>query len=147
MNFFIRHGLHLNVSLGNAGQLVFSYANFEQKSSVGERKNLVGLDYYWEHDGTEITSEAVYRSSDESSRQDEKGLFVQGAIPLSERLHGIIRYELYDQAGSAPSMNLWLGGVALRLAPSVLLKAEYSHANHNPVQAPVGFFSSFAIMF
>ena len=141
------YGLHFNVPLGRAGQLGFSYANFEQKSSVGERKNLVGFDYYWEHNRYEIMSEAVYRFSDKGASQDEKGLYIQGAIPLSDRLHGIVRYELYDQAGGAPAMHLWLVGLALRVAPAVLLKAEYSHATHNTIQAPEGFFTSFAIMF
>jgi hypothetical protein len=141
------YGLHFNVPLGRAGQFGFSYVNFEQKSSVGERKNLVGFDYYWEHDRYEIMSEAVYRFSDEGASHDEKGLYIQGAIPLSERLHGIVRYELYDQAGPAPTMNLWLAGLALRVAPAVLLKAEYSHATHNTIRAPEGLFASFAIMF
>jgi hypothetical protein len=141
------YGLHFNIPIGRAGQLGFSYANFEQKGSVGERKNLVGLDYYWEHDRYEIMSEAVYRFSDDGSSHDEKGLYIQGAIPLSARLHGIVRYELYDQAGPAPAMNLWLAGLAYRVAPSVLLKAEYSHATHNAIKAPEGFFASFAIMF
>ena len=148
------YGLHFNFPLGRAGQLGFSYANFEQKSSVGERKNLVGFDYYWEHNRYEIMSEAVYRFSDQGASQDVKGLYIQGAIPLSERLHGIVRYELYDQAGAAPTINLWLVGLAYRVAPSVLLKAEYSHATHNTIQstnntthAPEGFFTSFAIMF
>ncbi|HQR50590.1 MAG TPA: hypothetical protein PKW44_02995 [Methylophilaceae bacterium] len=148
------HGLHFNVPLGRAGQLGMSYANFEQKSSSGEHQNLVGLDYYWEHNRLEISSEAVYRSSDDGGSEDEKGLFVQGAIPLTERLHGIVRYEVFDQAGNAPTINLWLAGLALRVAPSVLLKAEYSHANHGTVEfshgmnnVPDGLFTSFAIMF
>jgi len=147
-------GLHFNVPLGRAGQFGVSYANFEQKSSIGEHKNLVGLDYYWEHNRYEITSEAVYRSSDEGSSQKEQGIFVQAAIPLTQRLYGIARYEVYDPAGSSPTVNLWLAGLALRVAPSVLLKAEYSHPNHNTIQSsngtnnvPDGLFTSFAIMF
>jgi hypothetical protein len=141
------YGLHFNIPLGRAGQLGFSYANFEQKSSIGERKNLVGFDYYWEHNQYEILSEVVYRSSDEGASQDEKGLYIQGAIPLSAHLHGIVRYEFYDQAGAAPAMNLWLLGLAYHVTPSLLLKAEYSHATHNTIQAPEGLFTSFAIMF
>jgi len=148
------HGVHFNFSLGRAGQLGMSYANFEQKSSIGEHQNLVGLDYYWERNRLEITSEAVYRSSDDGASQDEKGMFVQGAIPLTQRLYGILRYEVFDQAGDAPTINSWLAGLALRVSPSMLLKAEYSHPNQNAVQfnhgtndVPNGFFTSFAIMF
>lgn len=140
-------GLHLNFPLGQAGQLGISYANFEQESSSGERKNLVGLDYYWERDRYEVSSEAVYRTSDDGSNQTEKGLFIQGVAPISDRWYAIGRYELYDQAGSAPTMNLWLIGVDMRLSPATLLKAEFSHATHNQIQAPEGFFTSFAIMF
>ena len=44
-------------------------------------------------------------------------------------------------------MNLWLAGVAMRLSPAMVLKAEFSHATHNRIQVPEGFFASFAILF
>lgn len=141
------NGLHLNATLGRAGQLGFSYASFEQKSAKDEHRNLFGLDYTWSHDRYEVMAEGIYRVSDDGSQKDERGLYVQTAIPLSARLHGIVRYELYDQAGPAPAMNLWLGGLAYRLTPNTLLKAEYSHATHNTIDAPEGIFTSFAILF
>jgi hypothetical protein len=140
-------GLHVTLPLSDASEFGVSLANFEQKGSVGERKNLLGLDYLWTRNRYEISSELVYRFSDEGSRHDERGLFIQGVMPLSERWYGIGRYELYDQAGPAPAMNLGVVGLAMKLSPALIFKAEYSHASKNRIQVPEGLFTSFAILF
>lgn len=141
------YGLHLTLPTSSLGEFGVSYANFEQKGSLGERKNLLGMDYFWSHDRYEVSAEWAYRFSDEGHRADEKGLYVQGVAPMLDRWYAIARYEFYDRAGPAPATNLWLAGVALRLSPAMLLKAEVSHATHNRIQAPEGFFASFAILF
>lgn len=140
-------GLHLTIPTTSLGDFGLSYANFEQKGTIGERKNLLGMDYYWSHERYEVSAELAYRFSDEGHHADEKGLFIQGVAPIADRWYAIGRYELYDKAGPAPAMNLWLAGVAVRLTPAMLLKAEFSHASHNRIQAPEGFFASFAILF
>ncbi len=141
------YGIHLSLPTSSLGEFGVSYANFEQKGSVGERKNLLGMDYFWSHDRYEVSAELAYRFSDEGSHLDEKGLFIQGVAPIVDRWYAIGRYELYDKAGPAPAMNLWLAGLAMRLTPAMVLKAEFSHATHNRIQAPEGFFASFAILF
>jgi hypothetical protein len=140
-------GAHVTLPLESVGEIGFSYANFEQKSSKGERKNLVGMDYFWSHDRYEISAEAAYRLSDDGDKAAEKGLFIQGVMPLSDRWYALGRYELFDPAGSASTMNLWLAGVAMRLSPAMIFKAEYSHATNNTIHAPEGLFASFAILF
>lgn len=140
------YGMHVALS-SDTGEFGISLANFEQKGSVGERKNLFGLDYLWARDRYEISSELIYRFSDEDSKRDERGLFVQGVMPLSERWYGIARYELYDPAGTAPAMNIGVIGLAMKLSPALIFKAEYSHASNNRIQAPEGLFTSFAILF
>lgn len=141
------YGLHVTLPLLDASELGISLANFEQKSSPGERRNLLGMDYFWTRDRYEISSELVYRFSEESSKRDERGLFIQGVMPLSERWYGIARYELYDKAGPFPTMNLGVIGLAMKLTPALIFKAEYSHASMNRIQAPEGLFTSFAILF
>ena len=141
------YGLHLTMPTTNLGEFGVSYANFEQKGNIGERKNLLGMDYFWSRNRYEISAEMVYRLSDEGHRSDEKGLYIQGVAPIADRWYAIGRYELYDQAGSASTLNLWLAGLAMRLTPAMLFKAEVSHATHNQIQAPEGIFASFAIMF
>jgi hypothetical protein len=141
------YGLHLSMPTSNLGEFGVSYANFEQESATSEHKNLLGVDYFWSRDRYEVSSELVYRFSDQGHQLDEKGLFIQGVAPIMGRWYAIARYELYQQAGPAPAMNLYLAGVAMRLTPAMLLKAEFSHATHNEIQAPVGFYASFAILF
>ena len=141
------YGLHLTMPTSSLGEIGFSYANFEQKSTIGERKNLLGMDYFWSRDRYEISAELAYRFSDEGRQMDEKGLFIQGVAPIAGSWYAIGRYECYNQAGPAPAMNLWLAGVAMRLSPAMVLKAEVSHATRNQIQAPEGVFTSFAILF
>jgi hypothetical protein len=139
--------MHVTLPVVSSGELGVSLANFEQSGSIGERKNLLGLDYFWSHDRYEISAEAVYRYSDQGNQSDEKGLYIQGVAPISERCYAIGRVEVFDPAGPAPTMHLGLVGVAMRLSPAMILKAEYSHATHNVIQAPEGLFASFAILF
>ena len=141
------YGAHVTLPIESIGEIGLSYANFEQKSSIGERRNLIGIDYLWSHDRYEISAEAAYRFSDNGAKADEKGLFIQGVIPLSPRWYVLGRYELYDPSGSASSMNLWLAGLAMQISPAMRLKAEYSHATNNSIHAPEGIFASFAILF
>ena len=141
------YGLHVNLPVTDNEEVGLSYANFEQKSSINERKNLLGLDYLWSHNRYEVSMEAVYRFSDNGSQSDEKGLYIQGVAPISERWYAIGRYEFYDQAGPVAATNIWLAGVALRLSPALVLKAEYSRATNNHVQAPNGVYASFSILF
>jgi hypothetical protein len=140
-------GMHLNFPLSGAGELGISYANFEQRASVGERKNLLGLDYAWAKDRYEVSAELAYRFSDEGSRSDERGLFVQAVAPISARWYAVGRYELYDPAGPAPTMNVGVLGLAMRLSPALVFKAEVSHSSNNRIKSPEGFFTSFAILF
>lgn len=141
------YGAHVTIPASAHGELGISYANFEQKHEIGERKNLVGLDYFWAHERYEISSEMVYRFSDSGSQSNEGGLFIQAVAPISERWYAIGRYELYDPAGPLPTMNIGLLGLAMRLSPATILKVEFSHASHNQIQAPEGFFTSIAILF
>jgi len=141
------YGVHLSMPTSGLGEFGVSYANFEQEKSSGERKNLLGLDYFWSQNRYEVSAEMAYRFSDEGRQSDEKGLFIQGVAPISDRCYAIGRYEYYDQAGPAPGMSLWLAGLAMRLSPAMILKAEYSHATHNEIRAPEGLFASFAILF
>ena len=141
------YGLHLSMPVNDAAEVGVSYANFEQKSSIGDRKNLLGLDYFWSRNRYEISTEAAYRFSENGSQSNEYGLYIQGVAPLSERWYAIGRYELYNQAGPTPTLNLWLVGAAMRLSPALIFKVEYSRATNNQNHMPEGLFSSFAILF
>ena len=141
------YGLHLSYATPRSGQIGFSYANFTQKSAAAERKNLLGVDYLWSRDRFELSSEAIYRFSGQSHAWDEKGVFIQAVAPLSEKLYSVGRYEYFRQAGPLPGVSLWVAGLAFRITPTAVLKAEFVHGVNNQIHAPEGFFSSISILF
>ena len=141
------YGIHLALPDSGFGEFGISYAKFEQKSSIGEKRNLIGVDYLWTRNRYEVSAELAYRFSDKTSQFDERGLFIQGVAPLSERWYGVARYEFYDQAGDVPATNIALLGIAMKLSPTLILKAEYSHASNNRINSPEGVFTSFSILF
>jgi hypothetical protein len=141
------YGLHLTYAMPRSGQLGFSYANFTQKSDVGDRQNLFGVDYLWSRDRYELSGEAIYRVSSRGRLWDEKGIFVQAVVPLSERLYGVGRYEYFHQAGSLPGVSLWITGLAFRITPTSVVKAEFVHGVNNQINAPEGFLSSISVLF
>ena len=141
------YGVHVTAPLSGLGEFGVSYANFEQRKSVGERRNLIGVDYFKTFDRYELSAEAIYRLSDEGGIASEKGLFVQGVAPLSQRLYLVGRYEWFDPAGAIPPMSLGVIGLAMKLSPGVVLKAEVIHASRNRIGAQEGFYTSIAVLF
>lgn len=141
------YGLHVTYATPRSGLLGFSYANFTQKSDLGNRQNLFGVDYLWSRDRYELSGEAIYRVSSRGRLWDEKGIFVQAVVPLSERLYGVGRYEYFHQAGSLPGVSLWITGLAFRITPTSVVKAEFVHGVNNQINAPEGFLSSISVLF
>lgn len=141
------YGLRIMLPLSGLGEFGVSFANFEQRESVGERKNLLGMDYFRTIGRAEVSGEFAYRYSEDGRNADERGLFVQGVVPLRGRLYGVGRYEWYDPAGVAPGMNILVGGLALRLSPARVVKAEISHVTSNSIQMSDAVQMSFAILF
>jgi hypothetical protein len=141
------YGAHLSTAVTPNSELGVSLVSFEQRSSVGERRKLLGLDYLWSRNRYEISAEAAYRFSDEGSRFDEKGLFVQGVVPLSARLYAVGRYEFYDAAGSATDLNLWVWGLAFKPNASLVLKMETRTGGGRSARAPESVQASVAFLF
>lgn len=146
-SFDSAYGLHLSCLSRRLGQIGFSYTDFTQKSTSGERKHLFGIDYLWSRDRYELSSEAIYRLSSRGHAWSEKGIFVQAVAPLSAKLYGVGRYEYFDPAGASPGVNLWLAGLAFRITPTAVLKAEFIHGVNNDIRAREGFFSSISLLF
>ncbi|MHB8724340.1 MAG: hypothetical protein ACYC9Z_03060 [Casimicrobiaceae bacterium] len=146
-SFESAYGLHLSGALPGSGQIGFSYANFAQGSAPSERKTLFGVDYSWVRDRFELSSEAVYRFSSRGHQWDEKGAFIQAVAPLPDRLYGVGRYEYFRQAGALPGVSLWTAGLAFRITPTSVLKAEFVHGVNNEIHAPEGFLSSISVLF
>ena len=139
-------GTRLSATNGSS-EFGVSYANFEQSGSKGERKNLLGVDYLWSRNHYELSMEAAYRFSEKGGQFDEKGLYLQGVVPITARLFAIGRYELYDQAGVNGATNVYLAGVAMRLTPVMIIKGEYTSVSNDTSQMPQGLFASFSILY
>ena len=139
-------GAHATLPLSPNSQLGFSYADFEQARTRPERKQLVGVDYFWTRNRFELSAEGVYRFAENVRDADEKGAFVQLAAPLSERLFAVGRVEVFRGAHTADATRLWVAGLNFRITPALVLKAEWVGSRHNTLHAPDGFLSSISIL-
>ena len=141
------YGLHVTVPVSSAAELGVSLVSFEQRDSSSERRKLVGLDYFWSRSRFEVTAEVAYRYSEDGGPFDERGAFVQGVAPLSDRLYAVGRYEFYDQAGPTPPVNIWLVGLAMKVSPALILKMECREGSDQQTIAPDGVMASVSFLF
>ncbi|CAN5429936.1 hypothetical protein BH11PSE7_BH11PSE7_21250 [soil metagenome] len=139
-------GMHFTLPLAGA-RLGASLATFEQKKTRGDHKQLLGLDFLWTRNRYEVSAEGVYRFSGKGSSWEEKGAFIQGVVPLTERLYAVGRYETFRKALEPAATRQWVAGLNFRLTPAVVLKAEWIGAKHNKAGPPEGFMSSLSVLF
>lgn len=144
--FYEAHGLHLSFPVSAGTQVGLSYAGFEQDSSREDEKHLLGLDVHWSRDRYEISVEAIRRSSS-TGTGEARGGFVQGVVPLSERLYAVARYESFHQPAVGPAVHIRVVGLNYRLTPAVSLKAELIRGGDNRLGVLDGFQSSFNVLF
>lgn len=130
-------------------ELGLSYANFEQRQSPDDRKNLYGIDFAWSRWRWELSGEFHYRvTSSRFEDRDEQGLYVQAVAPLTARWYAVARYETFRRSGSARDINVYLGGLNFRPRPAVVLKAEYSSATDtDDIEVRDGLLFSLAVLF
>ena len=141
------YGAHLAYPLQPSVQVGVSFVNFEQVGEPGERKNLVGVDATWSQNRYEVTTELGWRFSNRGDASAERGGFLQGVVPLAERLYAVGRYEYFRQSGPDPGVNLWLVGLDYRWSRALILKSEFSKGVDNKIQAQEGFLASVAVLF
>lgn len=142
------YGGHLSTSISPELTLGLSFVDFEQRSATDERRKLYGLDFHWARRRYEISGEFAYRLTNLTNGQrDEQGGYLQFVAPLGERLYAVARYESFRDSSSARDLNLYLGGLNFRPRPGLALKAEYSRATDNDIDARDGFLASVAVLF
>jgi hypothetical protein len=140
-------GGHLTLPPLGGARIGLSYASFEQKKTLGEHKELFGVDFVWSRHRYEISAEGIYRFSDKGSAWDEKGAFVQLVVPLTEKLYAVGRYEYFRKSLTPSATELWVTGLNYRITPAVALKGEWISSRNNSVGAPEGFMSSVSVLF
>lgn len=140
-------GAHATLPLPADGQIGFSFAGFEQENSPDEKKRLVGVDFVWSRNRYEFSAEGVYRFSDNGNLWNEKGIFGQLVVPLSEKAYAVGRYEYFHPALETEATQLFVAGLNYRYTPAIVLKAEWVGSKNNHIDAPEGFMSSLNILF
>ena len=142
------YGARLSLPANESLQLGVSYASFSQRATREEHKQLFGTDFLWSSRGYELSGEFAYRMSDEGSQRDAKGGYIQGVVPLYDRLYAVARNEAMRQpdlfSGTA---RLWVLGLNYRSSRAISLKLEFVHGTNNDIGAPVGFLSSVSVLF
>ncbi|WP_428313237.1 porin [Hydrocarboniphaga sp.] len=141
-------GAHLSFSPLPHVHAGLSYVNFEQRYSPDEHRNLYGFDAVWAWHRYEVSGEFHYRVNDGYDYQsNERGLYLQGVAPLSERLYAVARYETFRRSDADRDINVYLVGLNFKLQPALVLKAEYSRATDNDLNVRDGFMASIAVLF
>jgi hypothetical protein len=142
------YGLHLNYDVTGTLQLGLSLVTFEQRFEQELHQELYGLDAFWTWNHIELMSEWAVRSkSGRDTRSDESGFYAQVAAPVRGHLYAVGRYESFNASGDSDGLHFYLGGLAWRVRPGIVLKLEYSTATENSVGAPEGMQSSIAVLF
>ncbi len=145
--FYEAIGTRLSLPLSPDLTIGFSYANFEQKNASEEKKNLIGADFVWTYRRSELSGEGIYRFSENGKPWDERGGYLQLALPLTQRLYAVGRFESFRQAQEDAATQLWVTGLNFRISRALVVKAEWIGGKHNIIGAQEGFLSSFSVMF
>ena len=112
-----------------------------------ENKDLYGVDVFWDLPRVELSSEWVYRNSRGGAEPDERGGFVQAAVPVGGHFHLIGRYEHYATAVQSERVEIETLGLTYRPHRAVSVKLEYRDGDHNRLVAPSGWLASIAVLF
>lgn len=145
--FYEALGTRVSIPLSVDASIGFSYANFEQKQISEEKKQLLGVDFAWTYRRCEFTGEGLYRFSENGKPWDERGAYLQLALPLSARLYAVGRFESFRQAQENRATQLWVTGLTLRISSALVAKVEWVGGRHNTIGAQEGLLSSVSVMF
>ncbi|NJD08793.1 MAG: hypothetical protein FIA97_20225 [Methylococcaceae bacterium] len=139
-------GLHTLYALSEQLQVGASYLSFELNTDRHRRHHLAGVEANWRHRRYELTTEWVYRASQDRGASLWQG-FVQGVAPIAGDWYAVGRYELFQQPGNLGTGQVGVLGFAYRPLPPLVVKFEYRLGTHNEQTAPDGFYTSFAVLF
>jgi hypothetical protein len=140
-------GAHLAFAGPSNFQWGVSFATFDQATSRGDRKQLVGVDFVWSAAGYELSLEAVQRLSAKGGSASERGGFVQLVAPVAQRLFVVGRFETYRPAQQSGATRVVVAGLNYRVTPAAVFKLEWVHGTRRMVGAPEGLLSSFSVLF
>ncbi|MBI5461835.1 MAG: hypothetical protein HY941_06590 [Gammaproteobacteria bacterium] len=123
-----------------------SYLRYRM-ADLHEDKDLLGVDFFWNLSRIELSSEWVYRNSRGGAEPDERGGFVQAAVPVAGHMYAIGRYEHYTTAVQPERVEVETLGLTYRPHRAISAKLEYRDGDHNRLVAPSGWLASIAVLF
>jgi hypothetical protein len=143
------YGARINLPLSENLEIGASYLSYSQRAEPGEHKHLAGFDFLWSSRGYELSGEIAHRRSSEAGEPDDRrnGGFIQGVVPLSDRLFAVGRVESLTEPDNARTTRLQILGLNYRPSRAVSLKLEFIHGSNAGATIPVGFLSSVSVLF
>jgi len=139
-------GAHLRYFLTDTLKIGASFADFVLHDLHSTRNYLTGLDVSWSYKKFELSSEMVYRTSDNDGIASAGQVFVQSVVPLNQHWFIVGRYEFFEQLQDKAG-QVGLLGLAYKPLPPIVWKLDYQLGVHNETLAPDGLSASFAILF
>ncbi|HWZ48669.1 MAG TPA: hypothetical protein VNX00_10685 [Herbaspirillum sp.] len=139
-------GARLNVHASENMQIGISYAGFDQRTAIEEEDQLLGLDFLWSDHGYELSGEGAYRKSSAGPQRSAKGGFIQGVMPLYNKLFAVARVESINNPDMQGTTRLWVMGLNYRQNRAISFKLEFIHGFHQSISA-AGFLSSISVLF
>jgi hypothetical protein len=139
-------GLRLNLPANENTQFGLSYANFVQSATNQGREQLLGMDLMWSSHGVEVSGEGAYRMSSDGAQHNAKGGFLQGVVPLVDRLYAVGRIESISNPDLQNTTRLWVLGLNYRRSRAMSLKLEFIKGINQNISAS-GFLSSVSVLF
>lgn len=132
-------------SLDDRLQLGFSAAHFKLQDRPNG-KNLVGADLFYAVRRAELTGEAVYRESNGDAEGDDRGAFLQLAVPVYGEWFAVASHERYKSGLFPEAADIDRFGVTYRPVPPVSVKIERRETRGEERLAPDGWLLAFSLL-
>lgn len=140
-------GGHLNTFVSPYTQLGLSYIGFTLPNDIGNHFQLFGVDLLWKRNDHEIMAEYATRLSSKSGDRKATGAYLQGVLPLWNKIYGVVRLETMHDPAASISSNQCIIGLNFRQSRAVSYKIEYQqNIKHSDVR-PQGILSSISLLF
>lgn len=151
-------GARINYEVTEQLQVGTSYLAYQKLADLGlPTHHVFGLDAMWQNQGYEVLFESQYHIRDnveQTTRLEEKGLFIQGVVPLGGHVSAVGRYEyfnsnvyLFDFNSNEKTTHIGVTGLAWRPWVPLVVKSEYRFGSNNKVIATSGLYLSVAMFF
>lgn len=135
----------IRLAYDGAAEWGLSLDEFEEEGNGNPQYRMVGLDFFKEHNGWEISGEYYQRYQD-GDGDDSNGGYLQVVAPLVNRWFAVGRLENLRLPEDGTT-GRWLVGAAWRFKEGQVIKLEYDGGQESQYDMPRGFIASYAILF